>query len=131
MHMAEKPYNNGQWTQARFNSFIKSLLRKGTQRWGPKNTALQKARVSKGVYRCAGCLEEVPVTVKVDGKRKRNVFVDHINPVVNPAWGFLSWDDYIESMFCEEDGFQVLCDQCHKIKTSEERQIAMKRRKAG
>ena len=125
----EKPYNNGQWSQARFNSFIKSLLRKGTQRWGPKNTTLQKARVSKGNYLCEGCKQVVPVTVKKDNKRVRNVFVDHIEPIVSPSEGFISWDKVIERMFCEEDGFQVLCDQCHKRKTAEERQIATERKR--
>lgn len=127
--MVNKPYNNGQWTQARFNSFIKSLLRKGTQRWGPKNTCLQQARVSKGVYLCKGCGQEVPVTVKKDNKRVRNVFVDHIDPIIDPSEGFVSWDKVIERMFCEGDGFQVLCSECHKQKTSEERQIATERKR--
>ena len=127
--MTDKPYNNGQWTRARFNSFIKSLLRKGSTRWGPKNTTLQKARVAKGQYKCAGCKEVVPVTVKKDGKRVRNVFVDHIEPIVSPSEGFTTWDKVIERMFCEEDGFQVLCDKCHKEKTAAERQIAIERRR--
>jgi len=127
--VAEKPYNNGLWTQARFNSFIKSLLRKGTQRWGPKNTTLKSARVSKGNYLCAGCNQVVPVTVKGEKKRVRNVFVDHIEPIIDPSEGFVSWDKVIDRMFCEEEGFQVLCAECHKEKTSEERQVATERRK--
>jgi 5-methylcytosine-specific restriction endonuclease McrA len=122
--MVSKPRNNGTWSEARFNSFIKSLLRKGTMRWAPKNLVLKEARTAKGVYLCAGCKEEVPVTVKKDGKRVRNVFVDHINPIVDPALGFTSWDDYIDRMFCEKDNLQLLCKDCHDLKTSKERQQA-------
>ena len=49
-----KPYNSGQWTQARFNSFIKGALRSATKRWGPINEARKKARLSHGVYKCVG-----------------------------------------------------------------------------
>lgn len=127
--MGHKTRNSGNWTEARFNSFIKSALRGATRKWPPKNTTLQKARVSKGNYLCAGCKQVVPVTVKKDNKRVRNVFVDHIDPIVSPSEGFISWDKVIERMFCEEEGFQVLCDQCHKQKTSKERQIATERKR--
>lgn len=122
-----KPRNNGQWTEARFTSFIKSLLRKGTQRWGPKNTALQTSKVDRGVYRCNECEQHVPVTVKVGNKRVRNVFVDHVDPIIDPEVGFTTWDEYIEKMFCEVDNLQVLCGACHDIKSAEERKISTER----
>lgn len=46
--------------------------------------------------------------------------MDHIIPVVG-ADGFTTWDDYIERMFVDREGFQVLCKACHKIKTDEEK----------
>jgi hypothetical protein len=123
----DKPRNGGTWTQARFNSFIKSLLRKGTQRWGPKNECLKQARVEKGVYYCQGCQQNVPVTVKVGNKRLRNVFVDHRDPIIDPEVGFTTWDDFIESTFCEADNLQVLCGPCHDKKTAEERKTSTER----
>lgn len=126
---SEKTRNGGQWTEARFNGFIKSLLRKGTQRWGPKNEVVKEARVDKGVYHCKGCDTNVPVTVKVNGKRIRNVFVDHIDPIIDPEVGFVSWDEYIEQMFCEKDNLQMLCLECHSKKTAEERKISTERAK--
>lgn len=108
-----KPYNNGQWTQARFNSFIKGLLRKGTMRWGPIQQAKKDARVDRGLYLCNGCKTVVPLTVD----KKKNVFVDHIEPIGK----FESWDKVVEKMFCEQDNLQVLCKDCHDRKTKEER----------
>lgn len=118
----EKPYNNGQWTQAKFNAWIKSLLRKGSTRWPPGFRALNDAYVGEAInpktgrrckhYKCASCGGHFPA---------KEVAKDHINPVIDPATGFTSWDDVIKRMFCEQDGYQVLCHTCHKHKSEEER----------
>jgi hypothetical protein len=125
----ERPYNDGKWTQGQMNSFIKSLLRSGTRRWGPKNETLKKARVEKGKYLCNGCKTVVPVTIVKNGKRVRFVQVDHVIPVVDSDTGFVSWDNYINRMFCNSDNYQLLCSDCHYSKTSNERMIATERKK--
>jgi hypothetical protein len=112
-----KTRNSNTWTEARFNGFIKSLLRKGTMRWGPINVVKKSAWVERGKYLCAGCDQVVPLTVD----KKKNVFVDHVEPVVDPAVGFKDWDTYIGRMFCEQVNLQVLCKACHDVKSSEER----------
>ena len=126
--LIDKPHNGGQWTPARFHSFIKSALRQASMRWPPKHEIKKKARVDRGKYLCNGCKQVVPVSVRVDDKRRSNVHVDHIIPVIDPAKGFVSWDDAIERMFCEEEGLQVLCAACHKVITAEERLIAKERK---
>lgn len=112
-----KTRNNGQWSEARFQSFIKSLLRKGSQRWGPINSTKKAAWVERGKYLCAGCQQVVPLTVG----GKKNVFVDHIEPII-PVTGFTTWDDCIERMFCEVENLQLLCSDCHSKKTAQERE---------
>jgi len=122
---------NGLWTEARFNSFITSALRNAHGKWGPKHKAKKKAWVSHGKYKCAMCNTIGPATlppIKVDGKRRNNACVDHIKPVVDPYVGKTTWDEYIERMFIEEEGYQVLCYDCHSVKTNEERAIASIRR---
>lgn len=116
--MPTKPHNGGEWTEARKRQFICSALRKA--RWPVKFKSLNKAFVGKKVnpatkrmckaYRCAGC-----------GGHFINaaVAVDHIEPVVSVT-GFVDWNTYIERLFVEGDGFQVLCKECHKAKTDEE-----------
>lgn len=113
---------SGEWTEARFRSFITSLLRKGTFKWRPKSEAKLRARhheklegkTKRLVFHsvCAGCGELYP---------ESTCAVDHIQPVVDPAVGFTTWDDFINRLFCEIDNLQVLCTECHDTKTKEER----------
>lgn len=126
----EKTRCGGQWTEARFNTFIRSLLRSGTRKWGPIQQALKDARTRRGYYLCAECNEEVTATIKDEkGKRRKNAIVDHIKPITDPAIGFTNWHDYVENMFCEVENLQVLCLACHKKKCQEETDIATLRRR--
>lgn len=124
-----KPRNSGQWTEARFNSFIKSGLRYTSRKWGPINKVKSKARIERGFYLCAGCKQSVPTTKKVGDKRLKNVFVDHIYPVVDPTKGFTTWDSFIERLFCEEDNLQLLCKECHDEKSLKEKALSAKHKK--
>jgi len=126
----EKTRNGGKWTESQYRSFIISMLRKGSTRWGPRNEAKKLARHpiklpnDKGrlVYHsiCAMCDNVVPETT---------ASVDHIDPVVDPSIGFRGFDEYIERMYCELEHFQVLCSPCHDNKTAGERNIATERKR--
>jgi len=58
---------------------------------------------------------------------------DHVSPVV-PIDGFTgekhldyNWNELIQRLYCEADGFQALCKECHKeFKTKEESSIRKK-----
>ena len=115
----EKPRNGGLWTEARYEGFITSSLRSASRRWPPKWATLREAfldirrnkkskRQAKH-YLCAICGEAFPST---------GVQVDHIVPIGRN----LSWNEFIEALFCEKENLQVLCKPCHKIKTKEERE---------
>lgn len=115
--------NGGKWTEARFNSFIKGILRAGSSKWPPKWEVRKAARTARGLYKCAGYLCKahiVTASVKVRGKRKNNVFVDHKIPIVGNS-GFASWDAFIEGLYCEVDNLQVLCKACHDAKSKAEK----------
>ncbi len=122
-----RKYNDGQWTPARFRSFIRGGLRSISMRWPPKHEVKKEARVSRGVYTCAGYGRKAhDVTVSLppspgNKRRVNNVVVDHLHPVVNPSVGFVSWDELIDRLFCEAEGLQVLCLACHSLKTADER----------
>lgn len=98
--------------------------------------------MATGIYICGICKcpvpEKVPAVDKhgdpifdAKGKLKteNNIFVDHIDPVIDPAKGFEGWDKLIERMFCEREGFQLACGPCHTTKTAEERAIRTARQR--
>ena len=126
-----KPYCDGEWTQAKFVAFVKSQLRNGSMKWPPKHKVLSEARKARGVYLCAGCGQLVPTTIKSEkhSGRDKNIFVDHISPIVNPEIGFTSWDDFINNLYCDSTNLQVLCLQCHSMKSAEERRVSNARAK--
>jgi len=137
MAKTEKTRNAGTLTEAGFHSLIVSNLRNASRWWKPKQQCIRKARVSLGKYRCASCNQIVPATKKgvyktgkKAGKPKKikNILADHKEPVVDPNVGFVDWNTFIERLF-REDGWQALCDDCHKAKTKEEQAIAKERRK--
>lgn len=124
----EKTRCNGLWTESKYQSFIRGILRGGSRKWAPINQVKKEAWVSRGKYRCNECQQTVPLTIMVKGKKHNNVYVDHIQPVVNPTTGFVSWDKFIENLFCEKENLQCLCKDCHDIKSQQERQIANERK---
>lgn len=117
-----KPFNGGQWTASRMASFIKGGLRTLSRKWPPKYETLKRAMVGRRLdpatgkmsnrYQCAGCGNLF---------KQADVQVDHIDPVVSVTDGFIDWNEYIMRMFCEADGLQVLCSECHGVKTQNER----------
>lgn len=111
----------GLWSESRFSSFIKSALRGASNRWAPKHNARKAARTARNRYCCALCHATVG---------NKDIAIDHINPVVDPVRGFVSWDEYIARMFCEQDGFRAICRSCHDKVTADQRLIRQANKKA-
>lgn len=114
-------HNNGQWTPARFNSYIKGGLRSISVRWPPRYGVLNAACTGQQInpksgrlakhYRCNKCKGVFPA---------KEVEVNHIESVV-PLSGFTTWDEVIKRMFCEAEGLEVVCKPCHKLISQQER----------
>ena len=122
---AKKTRNSGQWTEGRFNSFVRSLLRAGSLRWAPRYECIKKAFVKHGVNPKTGRKCKLHLCSRCSGLFPASkIAVDHIVPVIDPKLGFTNWHDYIERLFCESDNFQALCEPCHKRKTDSENNIA-------
>jgi 5-methylcytosine-specific restriction endonuclease McrA len=112
-------------TEAGFRGFVRSLLRAGSLKWRPRNEALNKAYVRDGInpatgrkcklHKCSICSSLSP---------KNAMRVDHIEPIVDPSVGFVSWDLFIDRLFCEVSNLQALCEECHTRKTKVESMIA-------
>lgn len=92
--------------------FVIWALRRYSLRFYSRNEALKLARVDRGRYKCATC----------EGVfHRKEVNVDHINPVVAIKDGFVGWDVYINNLLPKPEGLQVLCIGCHDIKTNSEK----------
>jgi len=118
----EKPFNNGTMSKAAFFSHIRSTLRNASRWWKPIAEAKKLARrANKGTnkrlkyeYQCNICKEWFS---------DKEIAVDHILE----AGSLKDYEDlpgFVKRLFCEVDGFQILCDKrsdgkesCHKIKT--------------
>ena len=57
--------------------------------------------------------------------------VDHIKPIIDPEIGFTNWDDVVNNMFCEKENLQVLCKDCHALKTASERKQSKEKKSNG
>jgi len=114
-----KPRCHGTLTESAFWSFIRSALRNKSRWWKPIAVTKSLAkRPYKGTnkrqkfeYQCNHCKKWFP---------DKEVNVDHILPAgtltcANDLPGF------VERLFCEVDGLQLLCSECHTIKTKNEK----------
>lgn len=121
---------HGTMTESQFNGWIVSLLRRGFLRWTPRSEALKRASVGKKINKKTGRLAEHKRCCKCGVENPtKEMKVDHIVPVTGPE-GHTTWDDRIERMYTEVDNFQVMCEECHNVKTKEERGAAAAYRKA-
>ena len=120
------------WTEARFWGFIRSGLRQMASRYPVKFEVLKAAQRGTApigapytgngpkqgtkrmvkAYECNECKQLF---------KQKDVQVDHIIP----AGSLKSFDDveyFMERLFCGEEGMQILCTDCHNIKTQKEKQ---------
>lgn len=107
------------WTTARYFSFIRSALRRAWTKYPVRYHVLNAARQpykgsdkrTKWMYKCAACNNLFKST---------EVNVDHIHPA-GTLTKYSDLPKFVERLFCEEDNLQVLCKDCHDVKTKEER----------
>jgi len=117
---APKTRNSGTMTESAFWSFIRSALRQKSRWWKPVSECKQKARRTyKGLnkrqkfeYQCNECKRWFP---------EKKINVDHIKPAgsLNCA---ADLGPFVERLFVEVEGLQVLCSNCHDKKTAKERE---------
>lgn len=82
------------------------------RRSGPYWEAMHRAKLGSNQYRCEGCK---------DIFKLREVQVDHIEPVVDPATGWRGLSEFAGRLYCPSSGLQVLCqDKCHLEKSKRE-----------
>jgi len=80
------------WTTARYFSFIRSALRRAWTKYPVRYQVMDKAKQPYNHIKPAGTLKTYSDLPK-----------------------------FVETLFCEADNLQVLCKECHDVKTKEER----------
>lgn len=121
-----KTRNAGTMTEASFWSFIRAALRQKSRWWKPIAKCKRNARRDyKGPnkrqrfeYLCNICGNYYP---------DKEIQIDHINPVGSLQCGD-DLKEFVDRLFCEEDGLQSICTNCHNSKTQEDL-ILIKQRK--
>lgn len=106
-------------TEAQFWQFIRSALRSKSRRWAPVYECLKDARRAsksdnkrqKWEYQCNHCKQWFPA---------KEVSVDHIISAGSLRCG-ADLEGFVERLFCEKNGLQVLCLSDHQAKTNQER----------
>lgn len=110
----------GEWTEAAFWGFLRSLLRDGSRRWAPivrqaldaaKRPSQSENKRLKWEYQCAECH---------GWYSRKEVHVDHIVPC-GPCGSWDEFAQFAERLFCEADGLAVMCRECHEEKTNRQR----------
>lgn len=114
-----KNRNSGTMSESAFWGFIRSALRQKSRWWKPITDCKIKSRRpyvgpnkrQKFEYQCNQCKNWFP---------DKKVNVDHIIPA-----GSLNCSsdlpNFVERLFVEVDGLQVLCIHCHDLKTKNEK----------
>lgn len=100
--------------------WLRWQLRLVSYKWPARSEALRRARIERGIYRCAVCKKKY---------RNKQISLDHKDPVINPAKGWEGVEIYVNRLFCAAGGFQVLCKKCHDKKTKIENAIRLKWKK--
>lgn len=98
------------------DTWVKGKLRQMSLRWPPRSEALRRSRADRGLYKCAMCH---------DVFKMHQVHLDHKVPVIALDQKEFNWTNFIERLFCDVEGFQVLCTTCHDAKTAIEDQMRM------
>lgn len=113
-----------------FRSWMMNALRRASYRYPPRFHVMDAAKT--------------PLTLTLKNGKERTyvgkrcnicnkvfksseVVADHIIPVIPPETGFPTlpngkddWITVIERLFCNEEGYQIICSNCHLIKTNKE-----------
>jgi 5-methylcytosine-specific restriction endonuclease McrA len=113
-----KTRNNNTMTEAGFWGMIRSALRRYSMYWKPIKAKKEQNRKpykglnkrQKWVYTCEICKREI---------KEKEIEIDHIVECGNLSKATAG--EFIERLFCEIDGLQILCKECHQLKTNNRR----------
>jgi len=116
------------------NSAIRSALRRTFSRSPIVREVMHKVRRERPWFKSDGSPAAKPRVEYLCATCNqwfmgKDIQVDHLDPVVDPLVGFLSWDVFVSRLFCDISNLSVICKNDHKFKTNAEKAVAVERRK--
>lgn len=117
--VAKKEFNNGTMSKAAFFAMLRSALRQKSRWWKPiqqckinsRRSYKGKNKRQKWEYQCNICKNWFS---------DKQIQVDHIKPA-GQLNDFKDLPGFVKRLFCEVKNLQVLCSDCHHIKTQNEK----------
>lgn len=118
-----------------------NALRRVSWHYAPRNERKKRQKRDKALFECELCSKYC-----YEGKSQKGftelknkypnklvemekVQADHVSPVIPIVKGWeWSWDTFMNNLFCDIDGYQILCSQCHSIKSKTENEQRKKLR---
>jgi len=100
--------------------YIRQLFRQAPQFKEAKEISVHpeiKGPRGGKMYQCVACEDAFKAT---------EIQVDHIEPIVPEGIKQcdMTIDEYVARLFCDVSNLQILCKECHKLKTQEERKFS-------
>lgn len=118
------------WTMSKSYQGFKKSKRIERERLKKDGTPHKRPSV---LYKCADCGieskegEQIGVNKRGNPKRKLLIYIDHVIPAVCPREGFKDWFTFWERLYVApedwDEKLQILCRECHQLKTKEERAL--------
>ncbi len=107
--------------------FLINKLRRISIWWPEKAVAMNKVKVileigktkknkpiKRVFFKCDSCKGLFP---------RSEIEMNHIEAVIDPEKGFTDWNDFMERLFCDADGFSAECKKCHDKITKSQNKI--------
>lgn len=110
-----KTKNHGTFTEAQFFNWLRQKLRRASLVWKPISECKKRAKIPysgdnkrrKVSYVCESCKGEFD---------SKSVSVDHKLPI-GSLQNYSDLPQFVERLFCEIENLQLLCSDCHSVKT--------------
>ena len=115
-------------TQNKFYNAIIGAIRIAFARYSPQvGQLMANARVEIPKKNKDGSLSKRPEVwskCNICKKLTKKIEIDHIGPVVEigKTYKDYTWDELIQRIDCNLENLQVICPNCHKDKTKQERE---------
>jgi len=118
-------------TPKKIHNLIKKKLRLASLSNPSKNIKKNESKVAPATFECEHCgaycyegnseknLKQLKKTYPNKVFKKEKIEMNHVEPVIGYD-GFIDWNTYIDRLFCDVDGYNALCKECHIKETQKQ-----------